>query len=194
MAPKVELSDELVSKLVKEHFEKESETHAVAKHAKKHGMGYVKLTAAIGALVVAINGYTALQKKNINLAKENRVLFNAVAKKVNSMSEELAYMRGRVEGMKHDEATEAIEETVKPLEAHDTPVNIRRPRGKSKFRPMSRPTEGHTTVNVEGDTDLVEVQQAPVLKVNAYDQLPVDLGELLELEEQAQEQVQEGTY
>jgi len=200
MAPKVELADAVIEQLVKDHLHRESETHVVAKHAKRHGLGYAKLAAAIGALVVAINGYTALQKTNTNLAKENRVLFNAVAKKVNSMSEELAYLRGRVEGMKHEEATEAVEEKIKPLEANgvdEPPVDIRRPRtkGKSKFRPMSRPVEGHAThVVIEGDQELVEIRQvlqAPVLKVRAYDQLPVDLSELLELEEQAQEQLQE---
>lgn len=191
MVPKIEVSDAVIEQLVKDHLHRESEIHSVTKHAKKHGLVYIKFTIAIGALVIAINGYTDLQERNVSLAKENRVLFNAVAKKVNGMAEELAYMRGRVDGMKHKEAANAVKEKIKsivPIPVAEPPVGIRRPRGTRKFGPMSQPSMGIMAhVAIEENQILL----APALQVNAYDALPEDLADLLVLEDQAQEQLQE---
>jgi hypothetical protein len=148
-------------------------------------MGYAKLAAAIGALAVAINAYTDLQKENLDLAKENRVLFQAVATKVNSMAEELAYMRGRVDGMRPEEAERAAEEKITVIEP-TAPANKPKPSSRGKKTGMSKPRKAASTPKRPPAQ-----QRAPALKVDAYEQLPEDLGELIELEQQAQEKSSE---
>lgn len=189
--PKIDIPDDVLVRAVREHMERGSNDGGVKKHVKKHGVGYTKLIATIAALTVAINAYTDLQKENLSLAKENRVLFQAVATKVNGMAEELAYMRGRVDGMKHGEAEEAIEDRIKSIEpngTHDTPTP-RKGKRKRKDKPPKAEGVAHVTMKPG------QVQQtAPALKVSAYEQLPEDLAELIELEAQAQEQAQEEAH
>jgi len=200
MAPKVEISDETITRLIKDHLEKESEEPRLKRHMKRNWFGYTKLVAAIGALTAAINGYAELQGQNLNLAKENRVLFQALATKMNGMAERLAYMEGRFDGMSSEEAAEAVEEIITPLEPNGTyeegegaaeaasddveePTSPRK--GKKKRR--DKPTKAKATIAAGAP----QVQMKPAIKVKAYEQLPEDLSELIEIEDQVQEQMQE---
>jgi hypothetical protein len=206
MASKAEISDDTIARLVKDHLERMSDEGKIKRHVKKHGAGYVKLTAAIGALTVAINGYATLQEDNLTLAKQNRVLFQAVATKVNGMAEKLAYIEGRMEGLKPGEAVEAAEEKIRAIEP-STGASSPAPPRKAKTKKRGKKKEKVGAVSgapeamadfVMTESDIVQVQRMmpPALKVDAYERLPERLSDLIELEaqaqEQAQEQVQEG--
>lgn len=177
MSPPVEvkLSDDLIARLVREHYEKGANDGRLKKHAKKHGMGYAKLAAAVVALTAAVNGYADLQKENLTLAKQNRVLFQAVASKVNGMAERLAYVEGRLEGLKPKEATEAMEEKItpfKPRPASDKP--------RMKAKAMHEPIEDDME---DAPEPVVEHQPIQTMKMNAYEQLPENLSELMQVQQ-----------
>jgi len=200
MAPKVEISDETISRLVKEHLAKESDEGGVKKHVRRHGMGYAKLSAAVVGLTVAINAYSVLEKENVELArknleisKENRVIFQAVATKVNALAERTAYVEGRLEGKKPQAAENAIKERIKPLKPKRRggvgSTGAIPSKAKGKAMTKARPPEDDTVAVVAH----MQMQMLPpAIEVDAYEQLPEDLEELIEIDEDmAQEQYQD---
>lgn len=207
MAPKVEISEETISRLVKDHLSKESDEGGVKKHVRKHGLGYAKLTASIGALTVALNAYSILEKENVELAKknleisqqtqviaqQNRVIFQAVSTKVNGMAERLAYVEGRLEGKKPKAAEKAIKERVKPIRRNGGgtgSTGVIHTKAKGKTMTKARPV--NDTVAVVASMDMQQQMMQPSINVEAYDVLPEDLDELIEIEEEmAQEQYQD---
>jgi hypothetical protein len=59
------------------------------KHVRAYGGNYLKLAAAIGALATAVNGYVDLQKNQ-------EVLLQTLATRLNSLSAKVAYLEGRI--------------------------------------------------------------------------------------------------
>ena len=119
--------------------------------------------------------------------------FQAVASKVNSMAERLAYVEGRLEGKKPKAAEKAIKEKVKPIKrtgggggGGSTEVSSTKAKGKGMTK--ARPPIDDRVAKVTS----MGVQQMPAISVDAYDLLPEDLDELIEIdEEMAQEQYQD---
>lgn len=64
----------------------------IREHVQRNKAGYAKLVGAITALTTAIAGYT-------ELARNNQIVYQTLATKVNSMAEELSWLKGQNELM-----------------------------------------------------------------------------------------------
>lgn len=62
----------------------------VGAHVKRYGGDYVKLIAAVTALVVAVNGY-------LELAGKDEVVYQALSSKVNRMAEDISGLKAQNE-------------------------------------------------------------------------------------------------
>jgi len=162
--------------------EAQEEKPKKASHLRKHGGNYAKLIAAISALTAAINGY-------LDLAKKNELVYQALASKVNHMSTELAEVRGQNEvlmmfvkaklGAESDEF-EAMEEAA---------VEEAPPVSSLGVAAGATP-EADVAVTAVADEEPPAAALAKPPKaekrvaVQAYQQLPDDLADLVQVQEQ----------
>ncbi len=105
----------------------------VREHVQKNKKGYAKLVAVIVGLTAAVKAYTGLEE-------QNAMILQAVATKLNSLSEEVAYIKGMCVAMR------SVETVSVSAPAPVEPVPASRP----TFRPMSRPAAPPVPVPTEG--------------------------------------------
>lgn len=173
-------------------------------HLKKHGGNYAKLIAAISALTAAVNGY-------LDLAKKNELVYQALASKVNNMAEELAHVKGQNQVMLIFLAQKyGMEDMLDEMGAAETPA--RAPASSMASAPamhdepeMDEPTpagdeaveaaesspEAHTEVVVEAAPPPPPKPKPKAEKrvvVQAYQELPQNLDDLVQVQEQLQVQ------
>lgn len=109
----------------------------IREHVQRNKAGYAKLVGAITALTTAIAGYT-------ELARNNQVVYQTLAAKVNSMAEELSWLKGQNELMLIFLQAKLGGEIVPPEEVRDmaTPAppepRDRAPEGVGAVRGASR--------------------------------------------------------
>lgn len=80
----------------------------VKRHVRERGPGYLKLAAAVGALTAAINGYVEIQRNQ-------EILLQTLAARINHLTAKVAYLEGRMEGWPRKVAPTA-RETERPTE------------------------------------------------------------------------------
>jgi len=197
MAPKVEISDETIAKLVKEHLEKQSNESGVKRHMKRNAGGYMRLVAALGTLTAAINGYAELKERSVELSEQNALSFKALSSKVNKMAEKMAYLQGRLEGLNSERAEEAVELKIRKFDLEEkTEQVVAKVREEKRVRDEDE-AEALTTAShkakmkskaVDKIPDQMQVQRH--IEIDAFEELPEELDELMEVEEMAQEQFQ----
>ncbi len=185
---------------------KEEPTKKQPGHLRRNGMNYAKLVGAITALTAAVNGYLDLEKKNA-------LVYEALASKVNNMSAELSEIKGQnqviliflsnqaggemmmdelgsaeptpnhihSEGHEPDEPEEHVEATA----ALPPPVEAEFEEGGVAV------AEGETTVEVAAEEAVPSAKPRKAKKrveIQAFQQLPANLEDLAELQEQIQVQ------
>ena len=183
--------------------EKKERTKKTVKRAWDGG----KLILAITALTAAVNGYRDLSAKSVQLSEQNALAFKALSSKVNKMAERMAYMQGRLDGLNESEAEDAVELKIEKFDATERIEDgVRDAKREKEARRSPRP---HTAVATDlGDEDGVpddlvaevammedspnQMQVQRHIEIDAFEQLPEDLEELIDVQEQIQEQVQEG--
>jgi hypothetical protein len=164
-------------------------------------MNYAKLVGAITALTAAINGYLDLEKKNA-------LVYQALASKVNHMAEELSELKGqnqvmmiflaRKEGMTDMlEAMEAEPERApasSPRPVRDDPEEAAEEVSEEAAEAFLSGESGEEVAFV-GTTEVsVESEEEPEPKaekrvvVQAYQELPANLDDLVQVQEQLQVQ------
>ncbi|MGW8178180.1 MAG: hypothetical protein ACWGQW_05340 [bacterium] len=149
-----------------------------------------KLIMAIGALTAAVNGYTDLSKKSVQLSEQNAALYKALSTKVNDMAERLAFLEGRIEGLNKKEAHRAARRKLWHKEEKPAGGGI----GEEAAEMMDE-SEGAVEVEAaappEPERAPASIEMAPPPlkeKIKAYEQLPDNLEALM----QNQQQVQQG--
>ena len=201
MTPKVEISDDTIAKLVKDHLGRQSDERGVRRHVKRNAGGYARLVAALGALTVAINGYAELSKQSAVLGDQNALAFQALATKVNSMAERMAYMQGRLDGLRHEEAEDAVELKLEEFDVDEEVEDAVKKARVGSSGSFSGGGAGDFTVEEEPEVAAVTGDLAPkaleplvrasrYIQIDAFEQLPEDIGELIQVQEQIQEQIQ----
>ena len=173
---------------------------------KKHAVNGTKLLAAIGALTTAINGYGGL------LEQQEQILL-VMSSKINALSEKVAYLDGRIAGQTHELAEESAHNRMQPVSdiviSEDDLVDVEEgDDGEGYGRPEP---EEDDDVATEEDSDVfsgstaveVAVEDAPKkpshkknrrrrrpkrIKDLAYQQIPVNLENLGQFQEQIQKQ------
>jgi len=154
-------------------------------HLKKHGGNYARLIAAVTALTAAVNGY-------LDLAKKNALVYEALASKVNSISTELAQLKGQ---------NEILLEFVKTHMRRGESLPAHRPPAVIPAPTPTAPDEEDTAVEAASDEAsadvMVEVTAgAPPKKekgrfsIDAFQQLPANVGDLVQAQEQLQVQTE----
>jgi hypothetical protein len=142
----------------------------VGDHVKKYGGGYATLIGAITALIVAINGYLELMRKD-------ELVYEALSSKVNYMAEELSELKGQNSVMlvflqsrfggdvlPTEEPELVAVPDKRPIETMSAPVvrSEREPPRKTRQKPKPR------------------------IKIKAFQKLPVDLDSLVREQKQLQ--------
>ena len=158
-------------------------------HLRRQGMNYAKLVGAITALTAAVNGYLDLEKKNA-------LVYQALASKVNNMATELAEVKGQNQVIMVFLARQnGLDEMLEEMGEVPTrsPASLPKPE-----RLDDAGEEAEEATSIEDEIDMVaEVTVAseapePVaqsMNVDAYQELPANLDDLVQ--EQKQLQVQE---
>jgi hypothetical protein len=75
---------------------------------KKHVFGWGKVVSAIGALVLAVNSYNALLKKQ-------EAMLEVISIKLNALTAKTAYLDGRIDGLSRVDAEKAVEARMVPV-------------------------------------------------------------------------------
>jgi len=164
-------------------------------HFRRQGMNYAKLLGAITALTTAVNGYLDLEKKNA-------LVYQALASKVNNMSTELAEIKGQNAvimmfvkaelGAEALDALDAMEPAMAPTRAPAMAVPASdEPEAASDEMDEHGGGVGDTMVEVmtESAEPKPEKRAKAQMNVQAYQELPANLEDLVQ--EQKQLQVQE---
>jgi hypothetical protein len=163
-------------------------------HLRRQAPNYAKLVAAIGALTAAVNGY-------YDLAKKNELVYQALASKVNNMAVEMAEVKGQNQVIliflaQQSGNAEMLEEMGAREPASEKPNYIHSyghddesdpAEGEGAEEPEAMSDEPAMAVEVESDEPPPPKKEKKVV-VQAYQELPSDLAQLIQVQEQLQVQ------
>jgi len=135
---------------------------------KKHTINGAKLIAAIGTLTAAVNGYLDLEKKN-------ELVLQALASKINALSQEVAYLKGRLDATAAVEAVPA-EPTPPPAE----PVMMDEVGEGAGDEGAEAAVEVEAVAEVAEDVKPIKAKRQ--IKLDAYEAVPTTMQELQQLQ------------